>query len=207
MSFRLLFNSLLVIVVVVLFQTTPAFAICQSLILQQDSTICPGTSVTLSINTVNPVSVAWSTGETTVSILVTPGQSTTYYVTVDDGVEVCTDSVTLTLAATYSASNPVAICQGQSYTLPDGQVVSTAGTYVTTVTASNGCDSVITTVLTIKPTYAVNNPISRCQGQSYPLPDGQVVSTAGTYVTTVTASNGCDSVITTVLTIKPTYAV
>ncbi len=43
----------------------------------------------------NPVTVHWSTGETTNKITVSPGQSTTYYVTVSDGITTCTDSVKL----------------------------------------------------------------------------------------------------------------
>ncbi len=39
------------------------------------------------------------------------------------------------------------ICPGETVTLPDGEVVSTAGTYIDTLTSANGCDSIITTAI------------------------------------------------------------
>jgi len=46
----------------------------------------------------NPIKkYKWSTGETTASITVFPTKTTTYYVTVSDGITICTDSVTITV--------------------------------------------------------------------------------------------------------------
>ncbi|MBN1339185.1 MAG: hypothetical protein JXA03_07670, partial [Bacteroidales bacterium] len=42
-------------------------------------------------------SYLWSTGDTTASITVTPTQTTTYYVEITDGINWCTDSVTVTV--------------------------------------------------------------------------------------------------------------
>ncbi|MCD4735658.1 MAG: LamG domain-containing protein [Bacteroidales bacterium] len=42
-------------------------------------------------------SFLWSTGDTTASITVTPAQTTTYYVEITDGINWCTDSVTVTV--------------------------------------------------------------------------------------------------------------
>ncbi|MFM8837040.1 MAG: hypothetical protein ACKOHH_00235, partial [Bacteroidota bacterium] len=42
-----------------------------------------------------PASVVWSTGDTTSSITVSPTQTTTYYVTVSNGIHSCVDSVTV----------------------------------------------------------------------------------------------------------------
>lgn len=48
-----------------------------------------------------------------------------------------------------STSNQnIAICQGQSYTI-NGNTYTTAGTYVDILPAANGCDSAITTILTV----------------------------------------------------------
>jgi hypothetical protein len=84
--------------------------------------------------------------------------------------------------------------------------VSTAGTYVTTVTASNGCDSVITTVLSLRPVY--NTPVSAsiCSGDSYQLPNGNLVAIAGVYPVTLISSVNCDSIVTTTLTVRPEYS-
>ena len=42
-----------------------------------------------------------------------------------------------------------AILQGQTYTLPGGNTVTTAGTYTDTLQNTAGCDSVITTELSV----------------------------------------------------------
>lgn len=47
-------------------------------------------------------SYLWSTGETNPSITVSPTQTTTYYVEISDGINTCTDSVTITVANTLS---------------------------------------------------------------------------------------------------------
>lgn len=93
------------------------------------------------------------------------------------------------------------ICQGDNYTLPDGSIVSSAGVYPVTLTANNGCDSVITT--TIQLHTVTNTPLtaSICSGASYTLPDGTLASSTGTYVSTLQAVTGCDSLVTVTLTV------
>ncbi len=44
--------------------------------------------------------------------------------------------------------NPQTICSGDSYSI-NGNTYTTSGTYTDILTASNGCDSTVTTVLTI----------------------------------------------------------
>ena len=115
----------------------------------------------------------------------------------------CDSVITLTLAIKPNASSNIsaAICQGQSYTF-GSQSLTSAGTYNRTVTAANGCDSVITLTLAIKPNASSNISAAICQGQSYTF-GSQSLTSAGTYNRTVTAANGCDSVITLTLAIKP----
>lgn len=43
------------------------------------------------------VDILWSTGDTTQAITVSPGSTETYYVTVSDGIQICTDSITITV--------------------------------------------------------------------------------------------------------------
>ena len=82
---------------------------------------------------------------------------------------------------TYSISRNASICIGQSYTLPGGTVVSSAGVYPITLHTTSGCDSVITTTLIVYPVYNVTRTASICQGASFTLPNGQSVSTSGVY--------------------------
>jgi gliding motility-associated-like protein len=90
--------------------------------------------------------------------------------------------------------NPV-ICAGQTYTLPWGIIVNTAGIYRDTLYYTTGCDSVRRTVnLTVQvPLSVITNP-TICDGQSYTLPWGTVVNTAGIYRDTLHYTTGCDSV-------------
>jgi hypothetical protein len=76
----------------------------------------------------------------------------------------------------FSTVNEV-ICQGESVTLPDGSTVSAAGSYdVTLASVVTGCDSTITTNVTVNPLLfsTVNEVI--CQGESVTLPDGSTVN-------------------------------
>lgn len=105
----------------------------------------------------------------------------------------------------YNVSQNAAVCQGQNYTLPDGSTVNAAGTYPVTLTAITGCDSVVSTNLTLNPIYNIPQNASICQGQNYMLLNGNIVNTAGVYPVTLTSILGCDSVISTTLTLNPTY--
>jgi gliding motility-associated-like protein len=60
------------------------------------------------------------------------------------------------------------ICEGSSFTLPDGSLVNLAGEYPVVLTAANGCDSVVTVTLSVDP--AINITLSAdveiCAGSS-----------------------------------------
>ena len=101
-----------------------------------------------------------------------------------------------------SATVNASFCEGTSYTLPGGSVVTTAATYTNILTNSNGCDSTITTILIRKNKTSRTINASFCDGTSYTLPRGSVVTDAATYTDILTNSNGCDSTITTILTQK-----
>ncbi|MFB6305459.1 MAG: LamG-like jellyroll fold domain-containing protein, partial [Flavobacteriales bacterium] len=94
-----------------------------------------------------------------------------------------------------------AICQNDSIYL-QGSYQTTAGTYYDTLTASNGCDSIVVTKLSTYPTYNTTVNDSICNGDSILL-GGSYQTTAGTYYDTLSTVNGCDSVITTNLTVNP----
>ncbi len=112
---------------------------------------------------------------------------------------------TLTVNPTYLQFESGILCTGDSLTLPGGGVVFTAGTYTDSLVSTLGCDSVIVTVVTVNPTFAFSVSDTICQGDSYLLPGGGTVTTAGTYNDTLSTVDGCDSVITTVLTVNPSY--
>ncbi len=92
------------------------------------------------------------------------------------------------------------ICQGQTYTLPGGAITGIADTYIDTLPSYKGCDSIITTVLTVTSVYYDTITVSICQGNNY---NGH--TTNGNYNDTLQSVAGCDSIITTILTVNPVY--
>lgn len=97
------------------------------------------------------------------------------------------------------------ICNGDSYQLPGGATVSTAGTYYDTLSNNLGCDSVIVSHLSVLSTSSLLQNISICDGQSY-FAGGALQTTSGTYIDTLVNYLGCDSVRTTNLTVLPNSA-
>jgi hypothetical protein len=116
------------------------------------------------------------------------------------------DSIVTTeviLQPVYDQTINAGICDGGSYTLPDGSIVTTAGTYTNTLQSIFGCDSIITTVLVISTGFEYSVDIELCDGDSYLLPNGETETHAGTYVDTLLTSLGCDSIITTNISLLP----
>ncbi len=94
---------------------------------------------------------------------------------------------------TISAS----ICEGENY-----YGHTTTGTYVDTLASTiNGCDSIRTLHLTVKPSPRTTITTSICQGDNY-----NGYTTSGTFIDVFTAVNGCDSTRTLHLTVKPRFA-
>jgi gliding motility-associated-like protein len=108
-------------------------------------------------------------------------------------------NVSVSVFNTIVNNQSVSICAGKTYSLAGGKIVSTTGVYKDTIRFSNGCDSLLSTInlMVGQPVRETTNPVI-CQGQSFRLPGGRVVSTAGNYIDTARASSGCDSLISTV---------
>jgi hypothetical protein len=115
----------------------------------------------------------------------------------------CTNPVRVPVAITVKpwanyTQNPF-LCYGDSVTV--GTVKhKTSGTYIDTLVGASalGCDSVVTTNLTVYPLDTVSNPVSKCFGQSYTI-NGHTYDTTGTYIDTFFNAdiNGCDSIVFT----------
>jgi hypothetical protein len=98
-----------------------------------------------------------------------------------------------------------AICAGDSIQF-GGAVLDTSGVYVHLLLASGGCDSIITLTLTVLPNSSSNLNASICQGVSY-LYQGDTLTESGLYDYTLTASNGCDSLVRLNLSVVEFYDV
>jgi hypothetical protein len=115
-------------------------------------------------------------------------------------------NLNLTVNPTVYSSTPITICDDQLPYTWNGQVYTTAGTFVTTLTTlTTGCDSIAELVLTVNPTVYSSTPVTICDDQLPYTWNGQVYTTAGTFVTTLTTlGTGCDSIAELVLTVNPT---
>jgi len=99
---------------------------------------------------------------------------------------------------TYST---LTISSCQYYISPDGnEVWNSSGTYKDTISNSSGCDSIITILLTIhQPTH---DTLRQFTCDSLRSPSGRYLwTTTGTYKDTLTATTGCDSILTVLLTV------
>lgn len=94
-------------------------------------------------------------------------------------------------------------CAGKSYTLPDGRIVTAVGTYISNLITPTGKDSIITTILTQRTKTTSSFSTTFCQGTTYRMPSGKVVSSGAVYSDTIPNSAGCDSVITITLSQLP----
>ena len=97
------------------------------------------------------------------------------------------------------------ICTGESYFF-EGELLNQTGTYTATLTAENGCDSIITLTLSVLPTQQTNISATICEGDEY-LFNGEEFTQSGLYSAVYVSENGCDSTATLRLTVLPPVGV
>jgi len=103
----------------------------------------------------------------------------------------------------FNATIANQICQGDTFNF-NGQTLAEAGIYHDTLQTVDGCDSIITLLLTVFPVYDTIVAHSICAGESYNF-FGTILTETGTYTDTVPTVNGCDSIVTLILTVNPTF--
>ena len=82
-------------------------------------------------------------------------------------------------------------------------VYQTSGSYERTFIATSGCDSLVTTQLTMLPAETVSEAITICRGGDFQMPDGSImadVQEAFQFTQMLTAGSGCDSLLITTVT-------
>ena len=92
------------------------------------------------------------------------------------------------------------VCAGQSLTIGNHTYTASA-TYHDTLISNQGCDSMVTTNLTVLPANTFSQTFTRCAGQSVTI-GNHTYNSNGTYHDTLASYQGCDSMITTQLTIN-----
>jgi hypothetical protein len=105
--------------------------------------ICKGETIQLTAG--SGISYAWNTGEVTRSISINPEKNTTYNVTTsyESGCHVKTN-FNILVSPAYSITENITITNGESY-----HSWSTPGTYIRNLKTKNGCDSIVTTHLSV----------------------------------------------------------
>lgn len=109
-------------------------------------------------------------------------------------------STTLFLLPVISANDETTICMGGSYDF-NGTIVTTEGLYIETFSTTEGCDSMVyLSVFVTDPTigYEIH---SICLDETYDF-NGTILSESGIYYDTISAVDGCDSVVRLELTVE-----
>ena len=199
----------------------------------QSFTICNGESVTVGTSTYNATgtytdiftAIDGCDSVVTTSVFVNPtftinqtiqlcfGETltvgtTTYtasgtYTNVLQTVNGCDSTVNtdLTVIPFLASTQNVVVCFGETYSIGDS-VYTQSGTYTNVFSGVSGCDSTVTTILTVRNENIVNQTISICAGETYSV-GNNVYSQTGTYTNFFTTAEGCDSTHTLNLTVKP----
>jgi hypothetical protein len=114
----------------------------------------------------------------------------------------CDSSITVVNLTRYDVTATAlsaTICLGNTYTLPSGKTINSAGTYRDTLRYANGCDSIRYTIaLTVTDAQRNTSTAYICAGSSFRLPSGRMVATAGLYRDTVRTAQNCDSLISNI---------
>ena len=180
-----------------------------------NTTICEGELTTLTAT--GGVSYSWNNGGTSNSTNVS--QSGIYTVTATNA-EGCSATANITVTVnplpSVNISGSNSFCQGDNITLTAtgassyvwsntstnaAITVSSAGNYTVTGTDANGCSNTAMKTVSVNPTYNTPLTYSMCEGESYNF-YGQNITVAGTYTHTLQTVNGCDSVLTLVVTLE-----
>jgi gliding motility-associated-like protein len=131
--------------------------------------------------------------------------SGTYRDTTQNTVTGCDSTFTLHLSvhSRYDTTINIGICQNTSYNF-NGRTITTAGTYMDTLSSISGCDSIVHLHLTVNPIYRDTIFDTICQGQTYNS-HNITATIGGTYSHTFQSIHGCDSIIVVHLTVNPSY--
>ncbi|MFM8317154.1 MAG: cohesin domain-containing protein, partial [Bacteroidota bacterium] len=190
-------------------RTRPSATISATGLSAGSVSVCQGASVNLNANTGAGFTYQWRlngnaiNGATAASYSANTAGAYSVVVTNSsegNGCSATSAVVNVIVKPNSSTTINAEICQGQTYTFGT-QSLSTSGTYNRTVPSANGCDSIITLNLNVKPTAASSITASICQGQTYTF-GSQTLTSSGTYTRNIIAANGCDSVITLALTVR-----
>ncbi|MDC3390559.1 leucine-rich repeat domain-containing protein, partial [Flavobacteriales bacterium] len=115
----------------------------------------------------------------------------------------CDSTATLHLTVSYSSSGSESVTACDSY-FWQGNTYTSSGVYTAVLTNLEGCDSTASLLLTINNSYPSSNNITTyniCDGQSVVI-GNSVYTNPGTYTDVLTADNGCDSTVVSIVNVS-----
>jgi len=119
----------------------------------------------------------------------------------------CDSSVTINYVVNSPTSTVqnINICTGQNVMYPDGTSqnnITINTSHISNLISSAGCDSVITTNVSVQSVFTSSQSVTACIGSTYTYPDGvsEVIIGNTSHVASLFSQFGCDSVVTTTLT-------
>ena len=104
-----------------------------------------------------------------------------------------------------STNNTYDICSGDSVIIGPNSYFS-SGIYIDTLSSISGCDSIITTNLTVSPSHSFFQQINICYGEVFTIAQNSY-NTSGTYYDTLNSVSFCDSIVITQLTVAQPSAI
>ncbi len=104
------------------------------------------------------------------------------------------------LPSSVSTSQSFTLCPGETVTV-GSSVYSTEGTFIDQLVSSSGCDSIVTTTITLNHTSTFTQSIAICSGESV-LVGNNSYTTSGTYSDLFVNSEGCDSLVITIISLN-----
>lgn len=188
--------------------TSNLFAItgCDSIIVT-NITMIPSTNEVDDVTVCSGSNYTYPDGTISNNIIVNESQTSTI-----TSVNGC-DSViitNITIGTAFTITNDFQICSGTNFTYADGTTSTNIiinETYVSTIATPSGCDSVITENLFVNLLYAISENISICENDQVIYPDGtqETITANTTHISSLVTVAGCDSIITTNVTMNPAY--
>jgi uncharacterized repeat protein (TIGR03803 family) len=121
-------------------------------------------------------------------------------------------SITVQVDSSYTIDEFIQVCEGDDYLFPDGSTqsnITTPISHTSNLFTINGCDSIVTTNISVNPVFLINENINVCYGNNYIFPDSvefSSVITDTSHISTISSSNSCDTIVTTNLFVQPTYS-
>ena len=136
-----------------------------------------------------------------------PGNSGEYSLTIQNTTTGCnrTESVTITVNETTYGADYVSACD--SYTWINGiTYTESTNTPTHTIANANGCDSIVTLHLTLSHSVSSTDGTTICPSELPYEYNGHVFNEAGTYDVSLSAANGCDSIVAFTLNVYEGFA-